>query len=240
MISIIIPTLNEQKIIEKMLLSLKKFNAFEYEIIVSDGHSTDKTVEIAKKYADKVIVYNGITKQTIAGGRNAGANVAKGKYLIFLDADVFIPKSNEFLTRAVSNFEKNKKLLALTVKLKTLAEYETLGDCISFTLINYGHQFTNNILHRGTSSGEFQMFRTDVFRKTGGYNEKIIAGEDLEIFQRLSKIGQTRFDPQLCVLHTSRRAHDIGWFHLWYLWSINFISVIIRKKAVSKEWKISR
>ena len=240
MLSIIIPTLNEEKIIKKMLSSLKELKSFEYEIIVSDGLSTDKTIEIVKEYADKVIIHDGKTRQTIGEGRNAGAKVAQGEYLVFLDSDVFIPDINTFFSKVISRFEKNKKLVALTVKLKTLPEHETLGDKISWTIVNFIHWTINNVLHKGSSSGEFQMFRADAFRQIEGYKKGLVFAEDGEIFFRISKIGQARLDPKLHVMHTSRRAHNQGWFSLWAIWIGNLISNLIRKKPISKEWKVSR
>lgn len=240
MISIIIPTLNEEKIIKRMLMSLKDFTSLPHEIIVSDGHSTDKTAEIAGELADKVIVHDGKTRQTIGEGRNAGAAAASGEYLVFFDSDVFVPDINGFFTKALANFDKNKNLLALTSKLKALPEEETLADRISWAIVSGVHQILNNVLHRGSSSGEFQMFRAEAFKKVGGYAKGLVFGEDAEIFERISKIGPTRLDPKLCVFHTSRRAHNSGWISLWSLWTINVISNLIRKKPVSQEWKVSR
>lgn len=57
MISFIIPTLNEESVLENILKWLSGFNG-EHEIIVSDGKSNDRTIEIANKYADKVVIYN--------------------------------------------------------------------------------------------------------------------------------------------------------------------------------------
>lgn len=239
-ISIIIPTLNEEKIIEKMLLALKEFNAFDHEIIVSDGLSKDKTVELAQKYADKVVVHDGLTRQTIGLGRNAGAAAATGEYLVFLDGDVFIPDINDFFKRAIEVFEKRPKMIAMTAILKTLPEYETFMDKISWAFISRFHQFANNVMKMGSSSGEFQMYRREAFERVGGYSKTLVFGEDAEIFYRLSKIGETRLEPSLCVMHTSRRAHNVGWLHLWTLYIVNSVSNIVRRKPVSKEWKVSR
>ncbi len=241
-LSIIIPTLEEEKIIEKTLLALKELRDVDHEIIVSDGYSKDRTVEIARKHAHKVVVHDGKTRQTIGKGLNAGVAAAEGKYVVRLDGDVFIPDVNAFFQRAVSHFEKDDKLFALTTHLRTLPEHEKWSDRISWILVSHSHWFTNNILKRGTSSGEFQMFRADEFRRHGGYDEELVFGEDAQIFWRMSQMGKTLFDYKLQVMHTSRRAHNmkLGWLGLWHLWTINVISNVVRKKPVSKEWKVSR
>ena len=135
MISIIIPTLNEEKIIEKTLKSLKELKG-DYEIIVSDGKSTDRTVSISKMYADKVVVYEGEARQTIAMGRNLGASVASGEYLLFLDADIAIPNPSFFFSKLLKEFN-DKKFVGATVFLKVYKEMATIGDNIFYSMLNY-------------------------------------------------------------------------------------------------------
>jgi len=88
-ISVIVPTLNEENYLEDCLKSILRqtFPRNEYEIIVSDGSSEDRTVEIANKYADRVVVSK---KRGIWWGRNYGAKFARGRFLVFIDADTKI------------------------------------------------------------------------------------------------------------------------------------------------------
>lgn len=236
MISIIIPTLNEEKIIEKTLRSLREFKG-DYEIIVSDGKSNDKTVEIAQKYADRVVVYKGESRQTIGMGRNLGATVATGEYLLFLDADIHIPNPDIFFSKLLAFFDKDKKLVAATVFLKVFPEMETWADRIFYSMTNYIALINNNIIHRGAAAGEFQMMRRETFEKTGGYNEKFAAGEDFEMFYRLSLLGKTRSISSLFVFHTGRRPHKIGWPKLLYTWFMNWSHTTFFKKPWSETWK---
>jgi glycosyltransferase involved in cell wall biosynthesis len=238
MISIIIPTLNEEKIIEKTLKSLRELKG-DYEIIVSDGKSTDKTIEISKKYADKVVVYDGVTRQTIAMGRNLGATHASGEYLLFLDADTYIPDINNFFERMLKIF-KERNLVGLSVYLKVFPEMANFGDIVIFWLSNRFLFILNSVFKRGSSYGEFQMVKTEVFKKLNGYDERIAVAEDNEFFERLAKVGRTRIEPSLIVFHTSRRAHKIGWPKLLFLWWVNQISVMIRGRSYHSEWKVIR
>mgnify|MGYP001613500921 CR=1 FL=1 len=235
MISFIIPTLNEEKIIEETLLGLKKYSG-ENEIIVSDGKSTDKTVEIARKYADQVALYQGEARQTIAAGRNAGAALARGEYLVFMDADISIPDPNVFFGKVLKILNFDNNITGLTVRIRVLPALETPADRIVFLVMDYVHFVLNNIFKIGAATGEFQMVRSSAFKKTGGYNEKLVAGEDHEFFQRLSKISKTRMEKSLTAYHPGRRAHRIGWPKLLLIWLGNALSFLFKKKSMSKIW----
>lgn len=240
MLSIIIPTLNEEKVLARTIRSLRQLQITDYEIIVSDGGSGDRTIEIALKSADKVVVHPGDHRQTIGQGKNLGARAAKGEFLVFLDADVIIPDINRFFQKALELFEIDLELLGLTVFLKVIPEKATLGDRLFFSVINWLHQFSNNLLKSGTASGEFQMIRAEAFHKLGGYNEILVMGEDNDMFSRLSRAGKTRVEDRLHILHDSRRAHAIGWLKLLWLWLSNTAYSKIFKKSWSREWKVIR
>src|SRR6056297_2869965 len=107
MISVIIPTLNEEKNISKIISDIKKQNFKNFEIIVSDAYSKDKTEKIVIKNNCKFIKSK---KRSPAQQRNVGAKYAKGKYLIFLDADSRIPQN--FLNKAYEEFKKEKLAVA--------------------------------------------------------------------------------------------------------------------------------
>lgn len=235
MISIIIPTLNEEKIIEETLKTLKEFRG-DYEIIISDGKSKDKTIEISKKYTDKIIIYNDTKRQTIGKGRNDGAAIAQGEYLVFLDADVHIVNPTEFFEKAIKVFESNKNIVAITTYIKVFKEFETTSDKIIWWCLNSSYILFNNIIGLGGASGEFQMIKKDAFIKVGGFNEFLIGGEDHELFRRLAKIGKTHFVKNLTVYHTGRRGHKLGWPKFVGVLILASLPVFI-KKYFLKEWK---
>jgi len=236
MISFIIPTLNEGKAIEKTLSGLKLYSG-PCEIIVSDGGSNDETVVIARRYTDKVVVHDRNVRQTIAGGRNAGAAIATGEFLVFIDADVSIFDIDEFMRRALANFEKRKKLVALTVRYKILPENETFADRLVFGTLIGSFVLFNNYLHVGVSGGEFQMMYKWAFEKVSGFDEKLVAAEDGDMFARLGKIGRTRCDSSLTIYHSGRREHAIGWPKLIRQWMTNYIMVQLFRRAASTEWE---
>ncbi|GBE03414.1 PGL/p-HBAD biosynthesis glycosyltransferase/MT3031 [bacterium BMS3Abin09] len=237
MISIIIPTLNEENVLEETLKNIRKIKSTSYELIISDGNSTDRTVEIARKYTDNIVVYKGKKRQTIAGGRNLGASIAGGNYLVFQDADVVIPDPDVFFRKAIRVFKDDPEMVGITVSIKVMKEFETRSDKILFGAVNYIHFIANNILGRGSASGEFQMIKRDSFLKASGYNETLVVVEDNDMFARLSRIGKTGMVRDLVVFHTGRRAHKVGWPRLLASWLLNGLSVALFKKAAYKKWK---
>ncbi len=239
MISIIFPTLNEEAWIGGTISALKSKLTLPHEIIVSDGKSKDRTAEIARQHADKVVVYDGEKRQTIGQGRNAGAAVAAGEFLVFMDADCTIEDPDAFFTRALADF-KDEKVVALAAWLKVTPELATFMDNLVFGIQNRMELIYNNFFHFGFAPGEFQMMRKSSFEKLGGYNPILTASEDLEMFKRLSRIGRTHVDSKLVVLHSGRRAHKIGWAPLLTSWFLNMVWMTFFGRAYSKEWKVIR
>lgn len=236
MISIIIPTYNEEKTIDNILSLFQSKLTIPHEIIVSDDFSTDKTVDIAKKY-NCIVLCPKSKHITIAANRNEGARKAQSDILVFMDSDVYINDPDKFFTRAISIFDNNSNLVALTGKLRVIPKLETFADKIIYIIFNYVHHIKNNIFHTGEASGKFQMIRKNAFNKVGGYREDLVSREDADIFQRLTKIGETRYEPSLIIFHTGRRAHNIGWPKILYIWMRDAFWVTITGLSASKEWR---
>ncbi|MEI8174749.1 MAG: glycosyltransferase [bacterium] len=238
MISFVIPTKNEEKIIEKTLSCISQYTG-EKEIIVSDGKSTDKTISIASRYATVIEPKDG-SVQRISIGKNDGAKASHGDYLVFLDADVYIPEINSFFEKAEGFFKSDKNLVGLTVSIRVFKEDETFADKIIFKMFNFYNLVLNNYFGVGAAVGEFQMVRKETFEKVNGYREDLVASEDYDFFRRIAKIGRTYFVKDLTIYHTGRRAHKIGWTKLLTEWMLNGFSVLFFGKSHSKEWKVIR
>lgn len=236
MISFIVPTLNEAKTIGRTLASVGQF-AGDHEIIISDGGSHDGTVDICREQADHVIVYSGQERQTIALARNMGAAVARGEHLVFVDADVVIPQIDDFFDVAIEAFRSRPRLVAMTVRYRVFPELASLADRYVFTMLGLQFFLQNNVFRIGAAGGEFQMITKDAFEEVGGFNERLAAAEDMDLFRRLSKIGRTRFVGSLVVFHTGRRAHAVGWPKLLWSWFTNSVSVFLFRRSASKVWR---
>lgn len=238
-LSIVIPTLKEDPFLER---TLKNFDTLQIpnEIIVSDGGSTDETLDIARRYTDKIVVWNQSRRQTFGEAKNAGAALATGEYIVFIDADVLIPSPQVFFEELLKVFDTNKKLVALTVPLKPWEENHSWVDAFFCAPLNWFYIISNNIFHSANASGEFQMVRAEKFRHINGFAEHLAAGEDNEMFRRISTLGRTLSYGKVCVQHSLRRAHKLGWLRLYGIWIKNGLSVSLRGRAAYKEWSVVR
>lgn len=238
MISIIIPTLDEEKVITETLSRLRSQLTIPCEIIISDGGSRDNTVDLARPFADQIVIHNGAARQTIAQGKNQGAKNARGELLVFLDADCIVPDPDQFFASAMAHFQADEQLLGLTAYLRVSPTKETLSDKIILAVMNLAVRLRNNCFRTGDSAGgEFQMVRKDAFLSIGGYREDLVTREDRDLFIRLARVGRTMSDPALIVLHSGRRAHILGWPRLIFLFVVNTIYFHLTGRVFSKEWK---
>ncbi len=238
MFSFIIPTYNEEKVIVATLQKLRQgFGGTPFEIIVSDNHSQDATVELAGPYADKVVVCPDPSRTTIGATRNRGAKVARFPLLVFVDSGVFIPDHGSFFAKVLKAFQQDPELVGFTVNIRVYPEIATFADNFFFGLLDAWFRVSNNILHIGQASGKFLIVKATAFWQAGGFNPKLVGGEDIKFFQHLSRIGGTKFDSSLTVFHGGRRAHAIGWPRLLWQWAANSFEAFILKRSIRKEWK---
>jgi glycosyltransferase involved in cell wall biosynthesis len=235
LLSIIVPTLNEELAIEKTVKEIRdNLTAYDYELIVADSESDDRTAEIARKYAKVVVTKR---HRTIGWNRNQGAAAAHGDYLVFIDADVFVPDPNHFFKIVVDDFTADPKLVGITTQLRVFPKDETWLDAIAFGITNLRHQRRNNVLHVGSASGEIEMIRRTAFEQLQGFQEHLAAAEDEDMFVRLAGIGRTFMEWRLIVYHTGRRAHEVGWPRLWFEWFMNSYYVKHFNRSYNHEWE---
>lgn len=238
-ISVIIPTKNEEKLLGECLAMFtpERKREFALEVIVSDGASTDATISIATSLADKVVIHEDPTRrQTIAEGRNRGAECASGDILMFLNADSRLADIDYFLGRVRSRFFTDISLSALAVKVKIRPTEEKLSDKLFHGFFNQYVKCLNR-LGLGMGRGECQIIRRSTFEKVGGYNNSLAAGEDFELYNRLHKIGKVEYDGTLLVYESPRRYRKYGYTKVYFQWIQNGFSVLFKKRAVSEVWE---
>lgn len=211
-ISVVIPTFNEEDNITACLTSLcnQTIPRSDYELIVVDGGSKDKTRELAEKLADTVIIQ---TSKRVGGARNDGAKLADAKILATTDADCIIPP--EWLETVLASFEKNDKIVQLYGTVTPLEPgvkfkfYLWLAN--QFSRIGY---YTHTLYY---TLGCNTAFVKEAYDSIGGY-KCIDAGDDLEIAQRMRKIGKVKFNPKMTVKFSMRRYVKFGTLKSLYIW----------------------
>jgi len=235
--SIIIPTLNEEKLLPQLLKVIndnKVRTKIDYEIIISDGGSTDETITIAKEYADKIIENNSGEKQNISMGRNVGGNAASGEVLIFFNGDIILDNISDFFKTIELRF-RNSKYLAMTCCVKIFPNEQIFIDRIFQTFYNYYFHFLN-IIGLGMGRGECHIVKKSVFKEFSGYDENLAAGEDFDLFRRIRKKGKILFARNLVVYESPRRYRKLGHFRIFFTWLINSIYIMFAKSSKSTEW----
>lgn len=188
LISVVMPVYNGEKYLNEAIDSVlnQTFKDFEF-IIINDG-STDKTEEIIKGYSDKRIKYIKQENTGIGGALRKGCNIASGKYIARMDADdVCLP--NRFKVQ-FDFLEKNKYTVLVSSSVLYIDENSRVfGRSYSTT----SNRAIKNKLKRGCSaiSHPSLMMRNDIYKKTVGYQD-LQPLEDYCLWVNMSKYGQLR------------------------------------------------
>jgi len=235
--SIIIPTLNEEKLLPGLLASLSDptlKSRFGYEVIVSDNGSSDDTLRIAGEYCDTVLRNGEATTKSISACRSRGAGNSSGAYLIFINADVRFDVE-ELLTVIEKRFVPSD-YVAMTCPIRCSPEQEDIRDKCFSAICNTYYYFSN-LIGLGIARGECQIIRRTIYDRVGGYKEEVIAGEDFELFTRIRKVGRVLFARDVMVYESPRRYHSWGYIKTISAWLLNSAGSWFRKKPFYKEWE---
>lgn len=204
MISIVIPAFNEEdNIIHCLNAFLKQTTKRQFEIILVDNASTDRTFEIAKQFANKLNI--NVISDPIKGrghARYTGFKNALGNIILSSDADTIVP--DEWIEKLASALANNPEIIAVTTPCKII-------DCDEKTnrIFNRFQPFVMRIFSfffgyywlNGFSFG----IRKDAYIKSGGFDLNLNAQEDIDLSFRVSKIGKILFLPNISVIFSGRR-----------------------------------
>jgi glycosyltransferase involved in cell wall biosynthesis len=230
MLSIIIPTLNEEKYLPKLLQDIKRQDFSDYEIIISDGNSNDKTKEIALGERCLFIVDE---NRSPARQRNNGAAAAKGDVFLFLDADTRL--SNNLLVKTYTEFKRRNLSVA--------------GFYLNFNSKKFIYRLFEFFYHGTCWLGQY-FFPASVgagivvskikHDQIKGFDESIFIGEDYDYINRLSKIGLYRMIKSGFLYFSVRRLEKEGVAKVLWKWFKGGIYFLvkgpIRKKIVNYEF----
>ncbi|OGV90925.1 hypothetical protein A3A66_03335 [Microgenomates group bacterium RIFCSPLOWO2_01_FULL_46_13] len=204
--SVIIPTLNEEKYLPNLLDDLNRQTYRDFEVIVVDGGSEDKTVAVAQQFGNRLtLMVLTANERNVSSQRNLGALRARSGWLIFMDADDRLP--NYFLEGI-----KYRLLLTqadiFTCWLKP--DSKRAGDGAFSTLFNLVLEGTR-LTDIPAALGALIGIKKSAFKKVGGFNPTIAFAEDRAFVQAAVKAG-FRFrifrDPQF--IYSLRRFRTLG------------------------------
>jgi len=229
MMSVIIPTLNEGKVISRCMRSLSKQTCKDFEIVIVDSGSKDETLKIARKYTKK-IVYE--PRRGVALARNRGVRECKGDIVVCTDADTEYPA--DWLEKIAKHFEDGEvvavggPIAPLDNKLKHRLIFKITTDCFARFAKLFGF-----IVFQGSNSS----FRRDAYERARGYSERIRTLDDNEFPNRIKRFGKVVFDPSLVIKTSTRRFEKAGYagetLHYWKA----YFDLYILKKGTSDEYK---
>ncbi|MEA3324458.1 MAG: glycosyltransferase [Euryarchaeota archaeon] len=199
-VSVIVPTLDEESYLERTLASIATQNTnTPYELIIADGASTDGGMSIAERYTDVIIQCE---EDGIGAGRHCGAKHARGRYLMFIDADTIPPcyyiawLCDRFTDRDLvafsASFGFSEQSQSAKLAEKVTNQYLTMRDKVL----------------KPTLPGFNTCVRKDAYLEIGGYRN--VSLEDIEFSRRISQIGKTRYFDDVVVITSPRRLDGMG------------------------------
>ena len=198
-ISIIIPTYNEEDYLPNLLDSIKRQNFDGYEVIVADANSTDRTREIAESYGC-IVVDGGLP----AVGRNNGARVAKGEYLLFLDSDLEL--TDDYLRNVLYEFRMEHLGIAIT-KMKPMSD--KIEDKIFHDFANYFMIGVENIKPHGAGCYGI-ITKKSLHDECGRFDESLTFGEDTDYIERLAEKERFKVLRNAKIGVSTRRLEEEG------------------------------
>ena len=214
LISVIIRAKNEEVFLERVLLSLKNQTYKHFEIIVVDNDSTDRTLEIAKKYGCKIVHYSA-PKFSHPHSQNLWAENASGEFLVYLNGHS-IPAGPDFLEGGLRHFRNSK--VAWVYALWIAHKNWTMADKLLYNIVGYtiwGLTYKANKNSAGLLATTNAMIRKSL-RDKNPFNESLhwwLGGEDyFWALDRLREGYNIIHDPKLRVRHSHYlKVRDIVW-----------------------------
>ncbi len=195
LVSVILPTLNEEKTIEKTIISFIESDYQNVELIVVDGMSSDRTREIVErlkeKYPNKIRLLENSKKYT-PSGINIGIKNANGKYIMLASGHASYSKN--YISACVQALENNEcdvaggvmEVLPRSSNVKAVAISEILKHPFGIGGAKYR---TNNQKKEYVDTVAYGIYKREIFEKVGLFNEELIRNQDIEFNIRLKNAG---------------------------------------------------
>jgi cellulose synthase/poly-beta-1,6-N-acetylglucosamine synthase-like glycosyltransferase len=226
-VSVIIPTWNEERYLPRCLQSLAHQNSkTSLEVIVVDGGSTDRTVEIAEQRADRVLVEDG---KPAGAARNIGAHDAKGKILAFIDADTLA--SEHWMSEIAQTLRGRSGVVGVTGP--TLPYEGTKLDELAYRVATGWAQRLSLKLGFPHVAGFNCAYQKEAFWEAGGFDENRQLSEDVMLSLRIRHRGRILYNPQMVAYTSLRRIKKYGYPYLTTYYMINAGTMLLFRRSLA-------
>jgi glycosyltransferase involved in cell wall biosynthesis len=213
--SFVIPVLNEEKRLPVVLDSLQNQKVDDMEIIVVDGGSSDRSVEIAERYGCKVVE---VKERGIGLARSVGVKHARGEFVFSCSADAVYP--SHWASTLLTHLDDNDVVYGPVISHPDEGVLEYYVSHISFPVL----MFLTNFTHLPFVSGDNVAFKKQVVKSVGVFNPRLKSLEDVEFVFRAKRHGfSVKFVKDAYVFTSPRRLKQWGsvkftLFHVFNYW----------------------
>jgi len=204
-ISVVVPVKNEGDKIENCLEAIFNQTFKPFGVMVVDGHSTDNTVENAKKYPIRVFYENYCTR---AGACKVGVENAEGEFIAFTDADCVV--KSDWLENLIKRFDDD--IVGVGGGIENIGEgiwkksiAFSVGTFLGSACSVQGRLYPEKRYVKSIS-GCNSMYRKKDLLTVGSFDVNLSTAEDAELNSRLLKIGKLLYIPDAVILHNHNRG----------------------------------
>jgi glycosyltransferase involved in cell wall biosynthesis len=224
LVSVIVPTYNSERFIEKCLKSISEQTYENIEITVVDNNSRDNTREIAKRFTENVFIYG----PERSAQRNFGVKVSRGRYVLIIDSDMVL--SENVLFSCVKRIYSNEKIKAIIIPEESFG----IGFWAKCKSLEKSYYVGLDWMEAA------RFFEKDTYILAGGYDENMVSGEDWDLSQRVERIGEVARISEY-IFHDEGEISLIETMKKKFYYAKNFnlyISKLNNKDKISKQVSI--
>jgi glycosyltransferase involved in cell wall biosynthesis len=236
-VSIVIPAHNEEAYLAQTIRSALAQDYSDFEVIVVNNASTDRTEEIAKEFPNITLINE--SRMGLPRAREAGRLAASGGIIANMDADC-LPDS-DWLAKGSVYFSD-----ASVAAVSGPYDYYDTGPVVRYVFLYTQMSIfwlTSKVIQLpgiragALMTGGNNLIRSEALNKVGGYNTALtFYGEDTDIAQRIQKIGKVKFLPALKMRTSGRRLRKEGILKIPTRYTMNFFWIVFFKKPFTKNF----
>ena len=239
-LSFVIPAYNEEAYLpaclESILAQTKDLPDSDFEIIVVNNASSDRTAQVAAGYAGVTVVDE--LRKGLPWARQAGFEASTGDLIANVDSDSRLTPG--WVEKVLREFDALPNLVALSgpVQYYDLTPWQSIQVQLFYLLAFVLYCLNRYILRAGSmvQGGNF-VLRRDALASIGGFNTDIaFYGEDTDIARRLNRVGKVVFTFQLKMFSSARRLKKEGMLRIGMRYTINYLWTTFRKRPFTDDY----